>query len=684
MPPSHGHHEAHAHVPFRKSSRGEVHHDLGVDYQDKTRRSYSPPSPLRHKTNEVSGSPTWRRGQDRGPKLDKLTYREELEKQMKEKKERELMDKICKEELDKKKDNEIYDPFGKGGCGAPVRDQYGNLVADLKQMRRINENRLSNNSPKLGNSAEGKDLDVQMHIHSGSSPDKTPPHTILTYSKRDNDDVKKSAQDSYRDYLRQQVKEKEELKRKEKERQKIEEQKELDQIERDRKRMQEEYQQELERQRKKEVEARTKNEAIKLEAERERQRVMMQREQEALRESAEQRRFAEMELEKKLSSPRHIPSHDRTLSPPIPTLRHKVPKKSTSDLQSQSNLPPSSSENPSYLPATIHPNLEPDPTEQTMDNRVIFRTSSPPVPTLRKKQDQASNGEIDTSRPKPRSDPHQHSDQTSTVSSVHVAPGRQLSALDSEEILTKLGAIRMHLQEELAKQKGETHSDIFERAKQHKPRMAIPSKSKDSATVKALEDFNKLKFSKMTERPDFLERYPEAPHSMNTHAVQQEPLLRHQQGLRGQPQAMHSNLMGSVGPSDVGPCHPLHLFGNDNDSLTRTSGRNNFSLPEPPPVPRYGGRWDRRGTSPSTLSSTNTYQMDSMATRNEERIRRLEAILKSGMYSGSLDHGQEEKRERRLPYTLPQGIGGSSGAAYRRPSGRSEKSLDCETRHLPS
>lgn len=689
MPPTHDQHGSHLHVP------SEELHDHSLGYQGRSRGTYSPPPPVTHETNE----PFWRKSRDRGPILDKLTYREELEKQMKEKNEREMREKIAKESLDKKKDTEIYDPFGKGGCGAPVRDQHGNLVADLKQLRKINENRLSNNSPKLGNSAVGNDLDK-----STSSPEKTSPHTILTYSKRDDDDVKKFAQDEYRDFLRQQVKEKEELKRKEKERQKVEEQKELEQLERDRKRLKDEYQQELERQRIKDEESRKKNAAIYLEAERERQRVFKQREQETRQEEAERMMLAEKELEVKLTSPRVYLSHIRSSSPPIPTLRNKMNAKSTAYTQPRGNLVPSKSP----LPASNQSPTPSDPNKQNVENmRVTIRTSSPPVPALRNKKAKVSNAKLETSKvthlhPHPSSDASQglvSTDKSGARKLTYTInqpkpmvsdavsqnyPGKQLTALDSEEILTKLGAIRMYLQEELARQDCESQSNIFERAKSYRSKIAEPSKSKGSATMQALEDFKHSK-----EQEEFLEVFPEAPRSDSTFAMQRRAMLRHQQGLRGQtlerrkrptyPKDLVDPLPSQV--AHVSLDYPRHPFSND-DSLSLTNTHDAVNRSELPSMSGYKGK---QGTSHSTLSSVDSYLVDSMAARNEERIKRLEAILTSGTYSNPrpLDArgNHKEEGERRLAHQFPHGI---RTAIQRRTSGQSERSLECETKHLPA
>lgn len=599
---------------------------------------------------------------------------------MEEKKDKVVKEKLAREKYETQKETEVYDPFGKGGCGAPVRDQFGNLVADLKHMRKINENRLSNNSPRFSKD----NMKDDMH----SSQEYSPQNTILTYDKRDNDNIKKATQESYKDFLQRQVKEKEEMKRKEKEKKKIEEEKELEQIERDRKRLQKEYKEELERQRKKEMEARTKNEEIKLEAERKRQIAIMQQEQEALQEEAQRRYVAERKLETIVNSSFES-TPNRAESPPIPTLRHKMN-------QFSNPAPPRTPDRPM---------------------QESFRSSSPPVPALRKKH--ASKGKIPAEQTD-KAYSHQkavrtaarqelqdstHSDlpqESHGPTRTHAIPlsrhprqQRVTSSVpesDQTALLTQLGAIRMHLQAELAKQTSQyPQSDIFEKAKQHKPKIAAPkvSRPKDSATLNALSDFTLLKYNS-PQRSSFLRQYPELPNTDSVLEFQQRALLEHQQDMLAK--AQHSNARQrarvDVKPLDssILSVHTTEVtrnpFADDVSSISSGASLGDDFPHHRARADEYEPRRQGRHSSPGggSMFSISTLEVEDMAARNEERMKRLEAILSAG----SSSRRATDTPSLDVDY-FPQGHMHAGHAPARRTVSRqSEMSLECETQHLPT
>jgi hypothetical protein len=64
-------------------------------------------------------------------------YQEELQRQVREKQLKKQKEKEEQEKIDKKFLHEavVYNPYGRSGGGAPIKDREGNIVADLKNVR---------------------------------------------------------------------------------------------------------------------------------------------------------------------------------------------------------------------------------------------------------------------------------------------------------------------------------------------------------------------------------------------------------------------------------------------------------------------------------------------------------------------------------------------------------------------
>uniref|UniRef100_A0A674HT66 Centrosome and spindle pole associated protein 1 n=1 Tax=Terrapene triunguis TaxID=2587831 RepID=A0A674HT66_9SAUR len=75
-----------------------------------------------------------------------LSYQEELQQQIREREERRRREKEEKERYEAKLEAEMrnYNPWGKGGGGAPLRDTKGNLITDLNMMHKQNEDAYHN------------------------------------------------------------------------------------------------------------------------------------------------------------------------------------------------------------------------------------------------------------------------------------------------------------------------------------------------------------------------------------------------------------------------------------------------------------------------------------------------------------------------------------------------------------
>ncbi|XP_017157386.1 centrosome and spindle pole-associated protein 1 isoform X2 [Poecilia reticulata] len=113
----------------------------------------------------------------------------------------------------------VYDPWGKGGGGAPIRDKHGNLVSDLYQMRSFNNKRMT---------SLGAELESPISLQESSYPSPL-------------------QQDRYTEELRQQIEERKRKKAEEQERVRIAEEDEEKKLAMERVRIQQQYEEEKRR-----------------------------------------------------------------------------------------------------------------------------------------------------------------------------------------------------------------------------------------------------------------------------------------------------------------------------------------------------------------------------------------------------------------------------------------------------
>ena len=334
-------------------------------------------------------------------KAKKDSYRLQLLEQMSERNENKQKECLEKREFERRKQQEVYDPFGKGGCGAPIRDKRGQLVTDLKQMKKVNDERmiigLPSTTPLPGEIAEGG----AAGILDGSFNEPNSPRSSYEF-RRSKELRSKSVQDDYKETLEQQMREREEIKRREKEKKSEADKLETERIERECKLLEEKYK--LEREGEKQLKMR--NEALKREEEErereeaERKREEEWRQQEALKLEAEKKKLTFIEnMEKQLP----VESQPRSSSPPIPTLRKMDPQ-----FPAQTAIP-------------SHPQL---PQQQL--------PTSPPVPTLHHKHLIASNnrGQGGTQEyPNNNGVPPEHQSQRTSTATIRRPDSAKLELL---------------------------------------------------------------------------------------------------------------------------------------------------------------------------------------------------------------------------------------------------------------
>ena len=268
----------------------------------------------------------------------KESYRRVLEEQMEESRRRKAQTET---EIVRSRDEPVgeWNPWGKGGGGAPLKDSSGRVVADLKVLNKANQAReKTGTSPKLEELADICALKNNISpVQNATDPALSPVAVSPSPSKKS---PALTPQQEYREYLRQQVEEKKARRLAEESQQREEDRREAERLENERLKMQEDYQREVAKQREKEEAIRKKNEELKRAAEE--------------RKRAPSPPVREQRRERRVSSPEKSPVQAlqaRSSSPPIPTLRNRQ---------------------------------TPDPTPDHLPKYV--RERSPPVPSLRRRR----------------------------------------------------------------------------------------------------------------------------------------------------------------------------------------------------------------------------------------------------------------------------------------------------------
>lgn len=282
-----------------------------------------------------------------------LNYREALKQQIQEKQERRRVEREEKEryEAQLEEDMRRYQPWGRGGGGAPLRDSTGNLIADLNQMHKLNEEACSRPerraAPRRPDPDPNDRVNGNVSVCSEEPNDRfngfthfhTPQFARGSVFSSPPTQQKLQEQGKYNAFLKLQIEEKQRLKAEERERLRVEEEREERRLGEQRARIQQEYEEEQERKRRKELERKAKNEElIKMAEERKKEAERKKKEAEE-REIEAQRRRQEVERHEQVVQP-----VCREPSPPIPTLQKKLGSAAFSPrpptVESQASIPP--------------------------------------------------------------------------------------------------------------------------------------------------------------------------------------------------------------------------------------------------------------------------------------------------------------------------------------------------------
>ncbi|KAM7389001.1 hypothetical protein PAMP_023001 [Pampus punctatissimus] len=267
-------------------------------------------------------------------------YREALKQQIQEQQERRRLEKEEGEryEAQLEADMKKHQPWGRGGGGAPLRDSTGNLIADLHQMHKLNEEAYIN--PEQWHRKATAAMTARRAEH--PDPNERVSGTVAVCSIHDTSDTlsgfthvqtpqfargnvfsnqpslqQLQEQDKYKAFLKQQIEEKMLKKAEEKEQSRLEEEREEKRLEEQRARIQKEYEEEQDRKKRKEMEQKAKNEELIQLAEQRKKEAERKKKEEEEKESAALRRQYERERQARVEEVRREPS------PPIPTLQKK-------------------------------------------------------------------------------------------------------------------------------------------------------------------------------------------------------------------------------------------------------------------------------------------------------------------------------------------------------------------------
>lgn len=632
------------HPPVEQLSRSRVYDD---QYGEPTHHHRQQPPVEVHVTDhdqhKIVDQP---KHNDRSPE-SKAAYRDILRKQMEEKRAKDEQAKLEQERYDERLRTEIqqYDPWGRGGGGAPNQDYHGNIITDLRRMRKDNETNLlsgsPSTSPRTANFVTVNDSNTKT-VQRPMSEGKGQPQS------------NQSSQEAYKAALQHQIAEKERAKQLEKEKQRIEEEKELLRLEKQRIKLQEEYEREVAQQKTKEEEAKRKNEAMKREAEEKRMAAIRKREEEELKERKQR-------PPQKPPSPTPVvaPVEFRSTSPPVPALQNKMTGRDDHFSQQITIAPP----------------------------------SSPPVPAVRNKMSQAQKMVTDNVSSSSQQSNYQQVENQS--SRVH---GSKAVADERVDVLRQLSRMRQEFENEqrkihrqlsgnsntsttfssnVAVKPRRVAKDVF----QKKPSAPLPSTSN---VQDVSEQFNDLKYKRTSSRLSFMKKYPAPPKSESALDIQQDALLRHQERdlakLRSDnvtSTSEHSlNNVMSLGNSTLLSSQEQHskknLFG---DKSLLEQSVTPLLVESKPQLQKTDNRGERPPSHGGlSLSSIATLEVENIAARNEERMRRLDAILNSSKAENSDPEAVIRKflENRDHSVLLP--------AQKRRAS---EASLDADTRMCP-
>ncbi|XP_029389100.1 centrosome and spindle pole-associated protein 1 isoform X8 [Mus pahari] len=423
------------------------------------------------------------------------SYQEALQEQIREREARRKKERLEKEEYEAKLEAEmrLYNPWGKGGGGAPLRDAKGNLITDLNRMHRQNIDAYHNPDARTYEdkravvsidqnlaTSNAENLEDSANKNSGPLQTQSSPFARGNTFGEPLSELQIKQQELYKNFLRFQIEEKRQREEAEREKLRVAEEKEEKRLAEQRARIQQEYEEEQERRREKEEEQRLKNEELIRLAEERRKEAERKKKEEEEKHNLQLQHYYERE-----NITGEETKHLRQPSPVVPALQNKIASK----LQ----RPPSVD---TIISSFIH--------ESSMS-----RAQSPPVPA-RKNQLRAEEEK----------------------KNVIMELSEMRKQLRSEERRLQGRLLHLDSDEEIPIRKRERNPmDIFDMARhrvQAPVRRPLP-KGLDATTFQNIHDFNELRERDSDTRVDLRLMYPDPPCDHHTLEIQQQALLREQQ-----------------------------------------------------------------------------------------------------------------------------------------------------------
>uniref|UniRef100_A0A452SE67 Centrosome and spindle pole associated protein 1 n=1 Tax=Ursus americanus TaxID=9643 RepID=A0A452SE67_URSAM len=423
------------------------------------------------------------------------SYQEALQQQIREREERRKREREEKEEYEAKLEAEMrsYNPWGKGGGGAPLRDAKGNLITDLNRMHRQNIDAYHNPDARTYEdkravlsldqnlaTSNAENLEDSTNKNSGYVQTQSSPFARGNIFCEPPTELQIKQQELYKNFLRFQIEEKKQREEAERERLRIAEEKEEKRLAEQRARIQQEYEEEQEKKREKEEEQRLKNEELI--------RLAEERRKEAERKKKEEEEKHNLQLQHYYARENIIGEETKRLrqpSPVVPALQNKI--------ASRLQRPPSVD---SIISSFIQENS-------------ISRAQSPPVPARRNQlraEEEKKN--------------------------VIMELSEMRKQLRSEERRLQGRLLHMDSDDEIHIRKRDRNPmDIFDMARHRlqAPVRRQSPKGLDAATFQNIHDFNELKDRDSETRVDLKFMYPDPPRDHHTLEIQQQALLREQQ-----------------------------------------------------------------------------------------------------------------------------------------------------------